>query len=205
MPDTTAAAAGTAETGPVTRRRLVAAKVLLAALLLTGALFPAVGGFAGKGMAYRLPLFLAPSVIVPLAWRRRRDAYPVALDAALTLPFLFDTLGNALGFFDRWDHFDGVLHVVNWVVLVWGVTVHLARRPERDRALLWIAGAGIGAMASIGWELAEYGVMRLGVSNLHLTYADTLSDLALSTGGGVLGAWWAVRDRPLPSGPCPTS
>ncbi len=35
-------------------------EALLAGLLLTGALFPDVGGFAGKGMAFRLPIFLAP-------------------------------------------------------------------------------------------------------------------------------------------------
>ena len=185
----------------VTIRRLVVLKVLLAGLLVTGALLPHVGGFAGKGMAFRLPLFLAPSLVVPVVWRHRRAEYPVALDAALTLPFLFDTLGNAFGFFDRWEHFDGVLHFVNWVVLVLGITVHLGRRPGRDPRLLFVAGAGIGVLTSIGWELAEFGVMHLGVSNLHLTYADTLADLALSTTGGALGARWAVAHvRPLPSG-----
>jgi hypothetical protein len=179
------------------RRQFVAlavAKVLLAALLLTGALFPSVGGFAGKGYAFRLPLFLLPTVLVPVLWRRRsvRGPYPFALDIALTVPFLLDTIGNAIGGFDRWTNFDKVLHFTNWVVLAWGITVQLSR-PGRDRALLWIAGSGVGAIAAIGWELAEYGVMKSGVGGLHLTYPDTLADLACGTTGAMLGAWWAVR------------
>lgn len=182
---------------PLPRRQVLAlagAKVLLAALLLTGALFPSVGGFAGKGYAFRLPLFLLPAVLVPVVrrWRSVRRPYPFALDVALTVPFLLDTLGNAVGGFDRWDNFDKVLHFVNWVVLVWGITVHLAR-PTRDRVLLWIAGSGLGAMAAIGWEIAEYAVMKSGVGGLHLTYPDTLADLACGTTGAMLGAWWAVR------------
>ena len=199
---------------PRARRQLyaiVGTKILLAGLLLTGALFPHVGGFAGKGYAFRLPLFLIPALLVPAIRRLRRvrTAYPIPLDVALTVPFLLDTAGNAVGGFDRWDNFDKVLHGVNWVVLVWGVTAHLAR-PGRERGVLWVAGAGIGAMAAIGWELAEYGVMRAGVGGLHLTYVDTLGDLACGTVGGMVGALLAVRatsprfagevDVPVPNG-----
>jgi hypothetical protein len=142
---------------------LWAAKALLALLLLTGALFPSVGGFKGKGMAFRLPLFLAPALVVPIGWRRRGPAFPHQLDIALTVPFLLDTLGNATGAYDHIAHTDGVLHVANWMVLCWGITAYLAsRRPGEppDRSLLWIAGAGIGAATSIGWEISEYLVMR---------------------------------------------
>ena len=173
---------------------IIGTKILLAGLLLTGALFPHVGGFAGKGYAFRLPLFLLPALLVPGIRRVRGvpTAYPIPLDVALTVPFLLDTVGNAIGGFDRWDNFDKVLHGANWVVLVWGVTAHLAR-PGRERRLLWVTGAGIGAMAAIGWELAEYGVMRAGVGGLHLTYVDTLGDLACGTVGGMVGALIAVR------------
>ena len=141
-----------------------------------------------------MPLFLLPALLVPGVRRLRgvRTAYPIPLDAALTVPFLLDTVGNAFGGFDRWDNFDKVLHGANWVVLVWGVTAHLAR-PGRERGVLWVAGAGIGAMAAIGWELAEYGVMWAGVGGLHLTYVDTLGDLACGTVGGMLGALIAVH------------
>ncbi len=182
---------------------LVAAKALLAALLLVGALWPH-GNFEGKGMAYRLPAFLAPGLVVTWSWwRRRREGrpYPVALDAALTVPFLLDTLGNAAGFFDSVDHFDSVLHFVNWVILCGGVTLALGRSIGRDasRAYHVLAGAGFGAITIVLWEAMEYGVMEAGVGGLNLTYVDTVSDLLISGTGGAVGAWWAAR-RLTPDG-----
>ena len=53
---------------------------------------------------------------------------------------------------------------------------------------MWVAWTGIGALAAIGREIAEYGIMRAGVGNLHLAYADTLGDLAAGSVGGALGA-----------------
>lgn len=175
---------------------LIAAKVLLAGLLLCGALFPQVGGFEGKGMAFRLPIFLAPALIVPIRWLRRRSVYPVALDAGLTFPFLLDTAGNAVGLYDHFDPTDDVLHFVNWFVLIGGIAVTLAIKvapTTAPRWLVWLAASGIGAAAIIGWEVAEYAVMRAGVGGLSLTYGDTLGDLVLSTAGGGIGAWLALR------------
>jgi hypothetical protein len=177
---------------------LLAAKVLLAALLVVGAAFPDVGGFAGKGMAVRLPLFLLPSLLVPVLWLRQHGAraYAVALDAAFTVPFLLDTAANGVGLYDHVDATDDVLHFVNWVVLVGGITAHITATAAGARsapAITWLAGAGLGAALIIGWEVAEYAVMQAGVDNLRLTYGDTLGDLVLSTLGGALGAAWAVR------------
>jgi hypothetical protein len=169
--------------------------VLLAALLLCGALFPSVGGFEGKGMAFRLPIFLAPALIVPVLWWRRGGVYPVALDVALTVPFLLDTAANAVGLYDHFDPTDDVLHFVNWFVLVGGVavTVRFATAAANPpRWLVWTAAAGFGAAAIIVWEAAEYAVMRAGVGGLSLTYGDTIGDLLLSTGGGAIGAWIAM-------------
>ena len=175
---------------------LLGLKGLLAALLLTGALFPDVGGFAGKGMAFRLPIFLAPALIVPvLWWRGGRGTYAVALDTALTVPFLLDTAANAVGLYDHFDPTDDVLHFLNWFVLVGGIglTLHTAARRTAPMWLVWTAASGIGAAAIIGWEVAEYGVMKAGVGGLSLTYGDTLGDLVLSTTGGAIGAWMALR------------
>jgi hypothetical protein len=181
----------------------VAAKALLAALLVVGAAFPDVGGFAGKGMLVRLPLFLLPSLVVPGLWLRRHgaQAYAVALDAALTVPFLLDTAANGVGLYDHVDVTDDVLHVVNWVVLMGGITAHIVGTAAGARsapAITWMAGAGLGAVLIIGWEVAEYGVMQLGVSDLRLTYGDTLGDLVGSTLGGAIGAAWAVRRAAAP-------
>ncbi len=186
-----------------TRRGVIAvivSNVALVGLLLVGALYPQ-GNFEGKGMAYRLPAFVAPSAIVSWRWWRRvrrgeRPPYPVALDLALTLPFLSDTIGNALGLFDNVRHFDSVMHTVNWALLCGGITLAVGRtRRARgiDAVLLTLVGGGIGALAIIAWEIMEYFVMKSGVGGLDLTYADTLGDLFLSGAGGVIGAWWAAR------------
>jgi hypothetical protein len=174
---------------------LAALKVLLAALLVVGALAPSVGGFAGKGMAFRLPLFLAPGLLVTLGWwRHRTRPYPVALDVAFTVPFLLDTLANAVGAFDAWARTDDVLHLVSWIVLTGGVTWAIAEHhPGRElRPLVWLAGTGFGAGTIVAWEIVEYAVMRSGVGGLQLSYADTVMDLGLSSTGGAVGAFAAL-------------
>ncbi len=105
---------------------LLGAKVLLVSLMVVGAVFPHVGGFEGKGMGYRPPLYVVPALVVPLLWGRGQRWDP-GLDIGLTVPFLLDTLGNAFGLFDSWSSFDNVLHFLNWFVLVWGVTMSLNR------------------------------------------------------------------------------
>jgi hypothetical protein len=192
-------------TSPTPPAWLLAAKALLAALLVVGAAFPDVGGFAGKGMLFRLPFFLAPSLVVPLLWWRGggRRPYDTALDLALTLPFLVDTAANAVGLYDHVDATDDVLHLGNWVLLVGGITASLLARPaaaSSARAVVWMAGTGLGAVLIIGWEVAEYAVMQAGVGGLSLTYGDTLGDLVLSTSGGAIGAAIALRRaRPAPT------
>ncbi|MFZ4811074.1 MAG: hypothetical protein ACOYL9_07005 [Ilumatobacteraceae bacterium] len=177
-------------------RWIIAAKGLLLALLVVGALFPTVGGFEGKGMAYRLPIFFAPALVAPAIWWRRRGTYPLGLDVALTLPFLLDTLANAVGLYDHVDRTDDVLHFVNWFILIGGITVALRTSDSArssPRWLVWVAGTGIGAIAAVLWEAAEYAVAQSGVGGLSLTYGDTIADLLLSTTGGAVGALVAVR------------
>ena len=175
---------------------LIGAKVVLVALLVTGAVAPGVGGFEGKGMAYRLPVFAAMAAAAPLwAWLRRRP-YRVGADVALTVPLLLDTAANAVGLYDRFDRTDDVLHALNWVVLVGGIThtiVELARGTRTPRWLVILAGSGAGALAAVIWETAEYAIMRSGVGGLSLTYGDTIADLVLSTSGGVVGAVAVAR------------
>jgi hypothetical protein len=176
-------------------RWLIASKVLLAALLVTGALFPHVGGFEGKGMLFRLPIFLAPSLIIPIRYWRGKS-YLIVLDVGLTLPFLLDTAANAFGIYDSFNRTDDVLHFVNWFILFGAITATIAAGESGRRTPMWIAciaGTGIGAMGAIGWEVAEYMAMQSGVGHLSLTYRDTLSDLVLSTVGGGVGSYIALR------------
>ena len=173
-----------------------AGKAALFGLLVLGAVAPGIGGFEGKGMAYRLPVFTAMMLAVPVwAWRRGTP-YRVGLDVALTIPLLLDTAANAVGFFDRYDRTDDVLHFVNWLILAWGVaSTYRALAAERGAPgwLVVVAAVGTGAIAAIVWEAAEYAIMESGVGGLSLTYGDTIADLLLGTSGATLGALLAGR------------
>ena len=58
----------------------------------------------------------------------------------------------------------------------------------------WLLGVGIGALAIVGWEIAEWIVAETGAGGgLALTYDDTVGDLALSTAGGMVGSWLGVQ------------
>ena len=119
---------------------------------------------------------------------------------SIVAPFLFDTLGNAFDFYNRFDHTDDVLHFLNWIVLVAGITL-LVLRTSMPPLGAWALGYGIGAAAIIWWEAAEWLVQELGTAGLQLTYGDTIGDLVLSSTGGAIGAagalWWHRRD-PVP-------
>jgi hypothetical protein len=47
----------------------------------------------------------------------RRSAYPFAADILVVLPFLIDTIGNALDLYDTIDWWDDANHFVNWALL----------------------------------------------------------------------------------------
>lgn len=152
----------------------------------------------GKGMGFRFPLFMLSTVVVPVAWRRRFAPYPATADVLVVLPFLLDTLGNLLGFYDSLAATDDVLHTSNWVLLVSAFHAWRFRRidPVSDlsKADAWLLGAGIGALAIVGWEIAEWIVAETGAGGgLSLTYGDTIGDLALSSAGGMIGSFLGVR------------
>jgi len=142
----------------------------------------------GKGMAWRLPIVVLAASVVPVAWRRRYSPYPATADLLVTSPFALDLVGNLAGWYDSFSHFDDVFHFVNWVLLVGAFLAWRFRRvtPQRDTVML---GTGFGAVAIVIWEIAEWAAGELGAGeSLGLTYADTISDLALSTTGGLAGA-----------------
>ncbi|MEC7145263.1 MAG: hypothetical protein VXW59_06735 [Actinomycetota bacterium] len=157
----------------------------------------------GKAMGLRAPLFLASAVIVPLfSWRRRWRPHAHVGDALLALPFLLDTLGNLLGFYDEYPKTDDVLHALNWVLLVLAFHAFRFRNTGHTRDAVFL-GYGFGATAIIWWEAMEWAVSKDGwggAGGLALTYEDTIGDLILSSTGGLigslLGVWWRGRKAP---------
>jgi hypothetical protein len=171
------------------RRTLWGVRIALVAALAFSVAFPGLPQFEGKGMAFRAPFYLLPMGAVPLGWqlRGRRPPYPWLADALVVSPFLVDTLGNALNFYNTYDSTDDVLHALNWVLLVGGITLLLLRTAMPHLAV-WALAYGIGGLAIIWWEAAEWLVQELGTAGLELTYGDTIGDLILSSTGGAVGA-----------------
>lgn len=185
-------------TGPSTRigrldasramtRWALALKAALIVVSAVAALEPLVQ-LEGKGMLWRLPIVLLAASVVPVAWRRRFSPYPSTADLLVMSPFALDLVGNLAGWYDSFSHFDDVFHFVNWVLLVGAFLAWRFRRvaTQRDTVML---GTGFGAIAIVIWEIAEWAAGEVGAGEaLGLTYADTISDLALSTAGGLVGA-----------------
>ena len=177
------------------RERWVAAANLVVKVALFLAFFIAIvfppEVIEGKAIGFRAPLFLAPAIIIPILARSRGwDPYPHTADALASLPFLVDTLGNLLGFYDRHVITDDVLHLVNWVFLVGAYHAFRFRNVfERSDAIL--LGYGFGAIAIVWWEIMEWAVSEDGfggAGGLSLTYEDTVADLFLSSTGGLIGS-----------------
>ena len=136
-------------------------RIALVLALAFSVAFPDLPQFEGKGMAFRAPFYLLPMAAVPIGWRLRgrRQPYPYIADALVIAPFLADTLGNAFNFYNTFDATDDVLHFLNWVLLVAGITLLLLRTYLRPLAA-WALAYGIGAAAIIWWEAAEWLVQE---------------------------------------------
>lgn len=174
----------------------IAVKVGLVLAFVVAIVFEPSGA-QGKGMEYRAPAFLGSAVLVPvIAILRGWEPYPHAADALLAAPFLFDTAANVLGFYERFNGTDDVLHLVNWILLVGAFHAFRFRNVHHRRDAL-LLGYGVGGLAIIWWEAFEWVVSSegplLGGEGLELGYTDTIGDLILSSSGGLLGSLLAIR------------
>ncbi len=175
------------------RNILWAVRIGLVVAIAISVAFPSWEQFEGKGMAFRAPFYLLPLFVVPLIWKLKGSSppYPHIVDALVVAPFLMDTLGNVLNFYENFDATDDVLHFCNWVLLMAGITLAIARTGV-GKLNAWSLGWGFGGLAIIWWEAAEWLVQELGTAGLGLTYGDTIGDLLLSSTGGAVGAALAI-------------
>lgn len=177
----------------------VAAKLLLVALLLYAVANPEMPRFAGKAMGVRAILYPLATLLILLGWhlKGRPQPYPHAADTLLAGPFLVDVGGNVANLYDTVVWFDDAAHAVTWMLLVFAVGALI----RRFRLAPWVTAAlciGFGSVTHVLWEILEYLIMMSGRTGLHLTYGDTVGDLAASLSGSVLAGlvtgWVAARD-----------
>lgn len=157
----------------------------------------AVGAFGGldqydgKGFGYRLAVYPLLMLVVPAVWWwRSRDAstLPWGPFALIMTPFLIDVTGNTVDLYDQIEVWDNINHFANWMLLLWGCGLLIARADVRPRWLLIVGITGLGAILAIGWEIGEwYTFIRRG-TELDGAYEDTLSDELLGTLGAFVAA-----------------
>ena len=170
----------------------VAVKLSLVLLLAFGA-FSGLERFAGKAFGWRLVGYSLAALVLPAVWaaRGRRSQYPFLADTLFVLPFLIDTIGNALDLYDTVDWWDDANHFVNWALVSGAVAVVLVRM-RIDRWQLFGLVVGFGAVTAILWEIGEYFAFIRNSPELATAYTDTLGDLALGLSGTTLTAAIAV-------------
>ena len=170
----------------------VALKVALIALLAFGA-FSGLQQFEGKAFFWRLVTYPVGAFAVPIIWATfaRRSPFPRVADILLTLPFLVDTVGNALDLYDTIEWWDDANHFVNWALLSGGVAALTVRAHAHARETLGLV-IGFGAVTAILWEIAEYFAFIRNSPELDTAYVDTLGDLGLGLCGSVVVALIAV-------------
>jgi hypothetical protein len=158
-------------------------------LLLTFGAFSGLERFAGKAFGWRLLGYSIAAFIVPAIWagRGRRASYPYASDILFVLPFLIDTIGNALDLYDTIDWWDDANHFVNWALLSGALAAALARTHIRGAELFGLV-VGFGGVTAILWEIGEYFAFIRHSSELATAYTDTLGDMALGVSGSTLTA-----------------
>ncbi len=113
--------------------------------------------------------------------------YPYASDILFVLPFLIDTIGNALDLYDTIDWWDDANHFVNWALLSGALAAALARTHIRGVELFGLV-VGFGGVTAILWEIGEYFAFIRNSSELTTAYTDTLGDMALGLSGSTLTA-----------------
>jgi hypothetical protein len=166
----------------------LAVKLTLVLLLAFGA-FSGLERFAGKAFGWRLVGYSVAAVLVPAIWaaRGRRGSYPFAADTLFVLPFLIDTIGNALDLYDTIDWWDDANHFVNWALLTGALAAVLLHR-RFPRAELFALIVGFGAVTAILWEFGEYFAFIRNSPERATAYTDTLGDLALGLAGSTFTA-----------------
>jgi hypothetical protein len=166
-------------------------KAALVALLLFALLHPDWDRFAAKAMGIRAMTYPVSAVLIPIVWfvwsrLRGPIRYPWDVDALIVAPFVIDVAGNAVNFYDTITWFDDFCHFANWALLSAAAGAALRRGPVIPRWMLAFTCAGIGAIAAILWELAEYSTFIMNTTEVVSIYRDTLGDEALGLSGATL-------------------
>ena len=167
----------------------------------------AVTQFVRGEIIFGAGILLATTLVSLPAYfsRRNRHPFPVEIEILLSLILVVHlTFGLALDFYDTYENYDKILHYGNSVLVsfIGFISAYALYFTGRLRASLWIIAVvilflslGIGAL----WEIVEYGSDKLLYGRIDSVQRqqgsptldpldDTMIDLLVDLGGGILGA-----------------
>ncbi|MDM7831456.1 hypothetical protein [Cellulomonas edaphi] len=143
-------------------------------------------------------LLVLGGCVLPLALR-----LPAGLDAAYCATLLFAAWAAQLDWYVAIPGLDVVVHAVATGLIAVVATVALARwgavvaPTGRARVGVAVVVVGIGAVASVLWELGEWAGHTFLDDRIQVGYSDTLGDLAAGVAGSVIAAALATRSLDL--------
>lgn len=166
---------------------------------------PSLPQFSGAAFDARLYAYPVLMVLPPLIWwvvRKRtggKRQMPWAGFALLMAPFGIDVTANGIDLYNSVGWWHGFSEVLNWFLLGLGLGVLLLRTPIRQPWVLATLVVGLGALAAIGWEIAQWVTLLRDGSAGEQAYVQTLIDETLATLGasaaGVTFFVWQLRRR----------
>ena len=124
-----------------------------------------------------------------LADRAAEAAVSARIDLCIVLPFLMDTLGNALDLYNAVVWFDDLMHYLTWIpwVVAFGLLL-VTYAPPVPRWALFGLVLGFGAVTHICGSWRSTSRFIRGGPEEATAYTDTLGDLTLSLTGSLIGA-----------------
>jgi hypothetical protein len=159
-------------------------------MLVMPELFP----IADKGMGMRLPLYLIVAFLGPWLSRRHGPSSRYRRgDLYLLLALSLDVIGNAFGGYQSLRYYDDVAHFAIVLLLTLAATAFYIDIENTPHLRLTIIG--MAALMAMGWEIAEWWNLQIGIRSLQLTYDDTITDMIYSLAGGVVAAQ-LIKSRP---------
>lgn len=175
---------------------LAAAKALILGVAWISVAIPALHEFSGEAMTGRIAVYSAGVLLLPAVWLARgRGGYPLAADCLLTVPLLFDLVGNSLHLYGTVDHYDDTAHLIGLAFSA-AFAASLLRSRVHDR--LGLAGVAVGGGLAIGIliEMVEYVLFSHTAATGLEAYRDTIGDLSMDLLGAAIAGLLILVVRP---------
>ena len=182
-------------------------EIYLARALKIVMVLTAVIQFIRGQWIFGIGIILAIGLVSLPAYLSRHNRYPFPVEIEILLSLILVvhlTFGLALDFYDTYENYDKILHYGNSVLVsfIGFIIAYALYFTGRLRASLWgvvivilFLTLGIGAL----WEIVEYGSDKLVYGRIDSVQRqqgspsldpldDTMIDLLVNFGGGILGA-----------------